>query len=135
MTQAKLLAQHRLFNRVRWVGIGLFVVALPVLPTTLFAATQGAVGWLFVLPAIGCLGLSLGAFGTANDTALHAARAAAQVGTLPADVAAELAHEERVRPARLLAIHHSPKASLLIPVIAAGLIAYMANQLAGALAT
>jgi hypothetical protein len=134
MNHAQLLAQQRLFARVRWVGVVLFGLALPVLPLVVWAAAQGQLRWILVLPSIGCLGLSLGAFGTANDTSLHAARAASALGPLPPEVASELAHEEAVRPARLRAIHASPKASFVIPVVALGLILWMARNLVVALA-
>ena len=134
MSAPSSLAQQRAFAWLRWVGVGLFVAALPLPPLAVYAALTGHLSPWGILPSIGCLGLSLGAFGTANDTSLHAARAAAAEGEVPAAVAAELAHERKVRPARLQALHASPKAAVVIPLVAIGLIVFVANRLAGALA-
>ena len=73
MTQAELLQTQDRFAKLRWLGVILFLVAIPILLLTLYGVVQGVVRPLHILPAIGCLGLSLGAFGTANDTSLHAA--------------------------------------------------------------
>lgn len=128
MSAAVLLARYRLYGRLRWVGVGLFCCALPILPLVIAAAAvyDGRWGWVF--PAIGTLGLSLGAFGTANDTALWSLRQAARLGALPAEAEAELRHELAVRPARLEALHDSPKASWLIPLLAASLIGWMGTR-------
>lgn len=133
MTQENLLRQRHAYARLRWVGVGLFAVALPILPLVIYGVFLGEVRPISLLPAIGCLGLSLGAFGTANDTSLHAARTAAERGELPPTVAAELAHEEAVRPQRLRELHSSPKAALVIPLVALALILYMGRHLAVAL--
>ncbi len=133
MTQAELLQTQDRFAKLRWLGVVLFLGAIPILPLTLYGVVQGVVRPLHILPAIGCLGLSLGSFGTANDTSLHAARTAAAQGPLPPAVSAELAHEVKVRPARLEALHSSPKASFAVPLVALALIVYMGRLLAAAL--
>ena len=117
-----------MYARLRWVGVACFIVAIPIPGLVLVSIVDGRLPWTWIFPAIGCLGLSLGTFGTANDTALHALRSAGAAG-LPADAAAELRHEEQVRPARLAQVHHSPKASFIIPLLAALLIAHVVRQL------
>ncbi|MSQ03919.1 MAG: hypothetical protein EXR71_18865 [Myxococcales bacterium] len=117
-----------MFARLRWFGVALFIVAVPIPGAVLVAIVQGSVPWTWIFPAMGCLGLSLGAFGTANDTALHALRTAGR-GGLPESAARELEHEEAVRPARLAQVHHSPKASVIIPFVAAALMVYVVRHL------
>jgi len=134
VTFAELLHRRDRFARLRWVGVVLFVLALPLLPLAIYGVVLGVVRPLSILPTIGCLGLSLGAVGTANDTSLHAARTAAERGELPRAAASELAHEEAVRPQRLRDLHSSPKAAVVIPLVAAGLILYMGRLLAEKLA-
>ncbi|GDX80099.1 hypothetical protein LBMAG42_19100 [Deltaproteobacteria bacterium] len=132
MTAEALVSRYRLYARLRWVGVGLFCCALPIPLLVVAAATMfdGRWGWLF--PAMGTLGLSLGAFGTANDTALWSLRQAARLGALPTDAASELRHELSARPERLEALHDSPKASWLIPIFAASLIGWMGMRVWGA---
>ena len=116
------------------MGVGCFMLSLPALPVAVYAAAKGNLPAAGILPAIGCLGLSLGAFGTANDTALHAARSAAALGALPAAAARELTHETTVRPARLLAVHSSPKAAFFILLAAMSLMGFTGRQILRALA-
>jgi hypothetical protein len=72
-----------------------------------------------MLPGVAALGLALGAFGINNDTALRLAEDAAGRGEpLPAWLSAELAHERRVRGARLGALHASPRAAWGMPFVA-----------------
>ncbi len=131
MSAASMLSRYRLYGRLRWVGVALFCCALPIPPLVIAAASlyEGRWGWLF--PAMGTLGLSLGAFGTANDTAIWSLREAAKLGPLPAKAEAELRHELAERPARLDAVHDSPKASWLIPLFAASLIGWMGLRVWG----
>ncbi len=117
-----------MFARLRWVGVACFIAAIPIPALVIVSIINGLVPWTWIFPAIGCLGLSLGAFGTANDTALHALRSVGREG-LSAAAAAELTQEEKVRPARLSQVHHSPKASFAIPLLAMMLIAYVVRNL------
>lgn len=127
------LARYGRYARLRWVGIAFFCAAVPIpfwaLATALLRE-EGRWGW--VLLSVGCLGLSLGSFGTANDSALSALREAARLGALPPGPAAELAHERAVRPARLAAVHDSPWASWLIPLAALSIIGWTTSRLWGA---
>lgn len=128
MSTEALLGRYRLYARLRWVGVVLFCCALPIPPLVVAAAALAGGRWGWLFPAMGTLGLSLGAFGTANDTALWSLRQAARSGALPPEAAAELRHEVAARPERLEALHDSPKASWLIPIFAATLIAWMGNR-------
>ncbi len=131
-----LLARYARFAALRWVGVVLFVLAVPVpIAAVLTAALRDEGRWLWLLPSVGCLGLALGSFGTANDTALYALREAGRLGVLPPGPAGELAHEARVRPARLQAVHDSPIASVLIPLVALGLNGWVSLRLWGAWAS
>ena len=131
MTVQGLRKTFGFYSRFRWIGVVLFAVAVPFPLVAVYTAAARGGHWGWILPSIGCMGLSLGAFGTSNDTAIHAARELAKRGAAHAS-AAELAHEERVRPKRLLAVHASPKAALIFPILAAALMAYMGHLLAGA---
>ncbi len=125
MSASTLLARYRRFGRLRWFGVALFCLAIPIPPTVLAAAILHDVRFTWLFPSIGCLGLSLGAFGAANDTALWSLREAAKLGPLPANALAELDHEREVRPARLMELHNSPKPSIVIPLIAVALISWV----------
>lgn len=131
MSAPALLSRYRRFSRLRWLGIALFCLALPIPPTVLATVLLHDARFTWLFPAIGCLGLSLGAFGAANDTALWSLREAAKLGPVPSGALAELDHEREVRPARLLALHDSPKASLVIPLLAGALIGWVSLSMVG----
>ncbi|MBM4368210.1 MAG: hypothetical protein FJ102_18505 [Deltaproteobacteria bacterium] len=120
------------FSSLRWVGIALFVVAIPLFALGLAALLAGRAGIGTALPGVAALGLSLGAFGTANDTALAAARNLARAGQAPAVAAAELDTEARKRAARLATLHASPKAAVIIPILVVALQAYLWPRVLGA---
>lgn len=132
MMQA-LLARYSRYAALRWVGVVFFCCAVPIPVWALATAILREDGrWGWVLLSMGCLGLSLGSFGTANDSALYALREAGRLGALPPGPAAELAHERAVRPARLAVVHDSPVASWLIPLFALAIIGWTTSRLWGA---
>lgn len=98
----------RFHRRFRYVGIGLFAVAVLVWVGVFVAVGTGRLAAGNVVLGFGGVILSLSAFGASNDTALHAALQlpAAQLGP---ELAAELALERRRRPKRLASVHGSPK--------------------------
>lgn len=131
---ASLLARARTHAALRWAGIATALVAVPTLLVTLWAAISGVGVWKLVAVGVFACGLSLGAFGANNDTCLHAAHILDERGvSLPAELAAELAHERRVRPERLLALHGTPTVGFVLPVVADLLVLFLAWRAASAL--
>lgn len=115
-------------TRLRWVGVALFAVALLLAALHVVLITRG-MAWPRAIPCILALGLSLSAFGTADDTALHGMRQLASPGPVPPRHAAEYDQERLRRPARVEAVHASPRAVWLIPlaaVVVIGLLSWRA---------
>jgi hypothetical protein len=134
LTDEALLARARRHAALRWAGIGTSLFAIAALGATVWAAATGAGPWKLVAVAVFTCGLSLGSFGANNDTSLHALRSLADSGAgLPRDMAEELAHERRVRPARLAALHSTPTVGLVLPVVADLLVLFLAWRAAIAL--
>lgn len=125
MSLESLMFSYNVFRRLRWVGVVLFVIALPIPVLTLANAALHGGRWLWVLASVPCLGLSLTAFGTANDTAIHALRELARRGAVPPGGVEELKTERARRPARLEELHASPKASVILPFVAAAVVGWM----------
>lgn len=132
MTAESLRAQYALFRRLRWLGVVLFLCAIPVPVGVILAAALHEGRWAWLIPTIGCFGLSLGTFGTANDTAIFALRELAKREPLAPAAEAELRQEVAKRPERLLEVHSSPKAAFIFPLLAIALIGWMAMRIAGA---
>ena len=103
---------------LRWIGVALFIAALPAVAVLLFNVAIGEAPLGHVMNCVLALGLSLGAFGTNNDTAVHTMRELARSKQLPPAFAPELAREKAVRAAGLSEIHASVKAGLVFPVLA-----------------
>jgi hypothetical protein len=59
---------------LRWIGVALFIAALPGVAVLLLHVVTGKSPVGHVMNCVLALGLSLGAFGTNNDTAVHAMR-------------------------------------------------------------
>lgn len=123
MTDSQLLGRWSIHRRWRWIGIVLFCLAAPGPLVALTSIFLKGASWKLVFLSIGTLGLSLGSFGTANDTAVHALRELANRGA-PIPDAHELASERERRPARLAALHDSPKAAFIMPIVVIGLFAW-----------
>ncbi len=117
MTTEQLASSYTLFSRLRWVGIASFALAAPLFVISVAALLVGRGGWGLVLPGVAALGLSLGAFGSANDSAIYAARELGLRGAAPPAAAAEVAVEAARRPARLAKAHASPKTAFAVPVL------------------
>lgn len=112
--------------RLRWVGVGLFVAALCLLPARAVLVYRGVLAPLpGILPNFAALGISLGAFGVANDTVLFALRQLDALGGVPARHAAELAHERTVRPRHLEGALSEPMIAVALPSIAFGLVCWL----------
>ena len=119
MTVERLAAVAARYAALRWLGMGLFMASAATFLLALTAAALGRAEWLHALPGIFAMGMSLGAFGTANDTAVHAMAELARRGALPERHRGELATEQSRRPGRLESVHASPRAALVFPVLAA----------------
>lgn len=117
------------FTRLRWVGIGLFVLAALLLVGTLVEIALGVASWGRLPLAIFGLGLALGSFGAANDTAVHAMDFLARHGLLPERHAAEYAHERATRPERLPQLHASPRVATILPLVDAAVLGLLAWRL------
>ncbi|MFN7144957.1 MAG: hypothetical protein ACK4YP_14365 [Myxococcota bacterium] len=106
------------YTRLRWVGIALFCVAAPNLVAGIAAVAAGRAGFGLVPVCLLALGLSLGAFGTNDDAALHAFSELDRRSALPGRFRAEWDGERKRRPARSSGLHDHPKASLVMPLAA-----------------
>ena len=113
-------ALHRLHlhARLRWTGVALFLAALPGVILLVARVVQGSSPASHLLACVLALGVSLGAFGTNNDTAVHAMRELAAANALPQAFGAELAEERRLRRKALAELHASVKAALVFPLLA-----------------
>jgi hypothetical protein len=124
-----------LHARVRWVGVACACLAFLELLLLVVAASRGLSPWSRVPLGLFTTGISLGAFGANNDTALVlAARVADAGGALPPSLHEELAHEARARPSHVSGLHASPRASWVLPVLALALVAWLGWRLATAFA-
>lgn len=123
--QSPLLNSPLLYARLRWLGIALFLLALPAFLGTLGAVATGKLTAGRLLLAFGACALSLASFGTASDTALALAR-----DQKHPDLQAELDHEKAVRASHLRELQPSPKMALLFPVGAILAILVVTSRLA-----
>jgi hypothetical protein len=110
---------------LRWIGVALFIAALPGVAVLLLHVVTGKSPVGHVMNCVLALGLSLGAFGTNNDTAVHAMRELARSGQLPDAYGPELARERAVRAAGLAEVHASVKAGLVFPLLATAGVAWL----------
>lgn len=106
------------YSRLRWVGMGLFLVGVASFALAAAGVAAGHPARTLLVALFGT-GLALGAFGAANDTALHAMLQLQRAAALPERHAAELRHEGNVRGPRLRTLHPSPKAAAILPAVSA----------------
>lgn len=118
MDEAALLTTMRRHARLRWLGVGFFLVSVPLLAFSIYLFAGGLVPGRRVLVSVFCLGMSLGSFGTNNDTALWAMAELQRRGKLVEPFVAELRHEAAVRADRLREAHASQKAGFVLPLLA-----------------
>jgi hypothetical protein len=110
---------------LRWIGVALFISALPGVAVLLFHVATSKAPLGYVMNCVLALGLSLGAFGTNNDTAVHEMRELARSGELPSSFGPELARERAVRAVGLAEVHASVKAGFVFPVLATAGVAWL----------
>lgn len=115
MVAEQSLALAAFHRRFRHLGMALFLLAAAVELGVLVDVVRGLLPLRNLLLGVFALGTALGAFGTSNDTALHAMLQAE--GQLPPEMAAELAQERRLRKARLASLHASPKMAFVLPLV------------------
>ncbi|MSP54599.1 MAG: hypothetical protein EXR69_03195 [Myxococcales bacterium] len=125
MSVMHLSSRLRVHSVLRWSGVVLFLAALPGVGLLIHHVIQGTSPASHLLACVMALGVSLGAFGTNNDTAVHAMRELADVGALPGAFRDELAEERRFRPKELVDVHASVKAALVFPLLAACAVAWL----------
>ena len=120
--------------RLRALGGLLFCLALGLFGVGIFAILSGSLPAGRIMPCILALGLSLASFGTADDSLLATLKGLRRAGALPARWAQEWQAEVGRRPRRLKEIHASPRAVLLIPLLASLALVLVGRMLALALA-
>ena len=117
---ADLAAVARRYARLRWIGIGLFWISLILFGALVLAvAAYGLPPYRLMLGFL-CMGLSLGSFGTASDTALWAMRELRSRNQLPPEFRKEWQQEVSLRADRIRGLHAAPRMALLMPILAMG---------------
>lgn len=122
------MGEVRRHAALRWVGIGLFGIALAVAGWHVWLVATAGMPWTKVIPCVLGLGLSLGAFGANDDTALAAMVNLERVPGGPEFP--DLVEERRRRPARMAHVHSSPRTGLVLPVVAGVIVALLAARAA-----
>lgn len=107
----------------RWAGLrvlggGLFFMAVGLFSLGLFTIFSGQLPLGRVMPCMLTMGLSLASFGTADDTLLATLKALRRQGPLAPNWAEEWQKEAIRRPRRLKEVHASPRAAMVIPLLA-----------------
>ncbi len=111
-----------LHARLRWCGALLLPVALGSLFVHGWLVWRGAEPTGRMMLGVFATLVSLGAFGTNDDSMLEASRRAG--ASLPAPLAGELDREVRVRPARVRDATAHPRAGRILPVVATVAVAW-----------
>ncbi len=115
---ALLLDRLQRHANLRWVGVGLFLASAPGVVLVVGRVVTGHAPLGYLIACLGAVGLPLGAFGTNNDTAVHAMRELDAERGLPSRFAEELADERRLRAEELAEVHASPKSAFVFPILA-----------------
>lgn len=118
----------RRHGALRWGGIGLFGLALGVTAWHCWLVATAGMPWTKVIPCLLGLGLSLGAFGANDDTALAAMASLESVPGAPAYP--DLVEERRRRPGRMAHVHSSPRTGMILPLVAGVIVALLAARAA-----
>lgn len=120
-----LTSRLHLHARLRWVGVALFTVACPAVLAVVTRVVLGLAPPGHLVVCVASLLSSLSAFGTNNDTAVHAMRELARLRQLPDAFRTELASERAQRPKGLADVHASPRAGLVTPVVSALVVSWL----------
>lgn len=119
-------------TRMRWLGAVSLTLAVPVVTAGLAALATGRIGGSVLPLCFVSIIASISAFGTNDDTALHAMAELDRGERLPPRHAAELAAESRKRPARIAEVHAHPKASYFLPLFSLSAVVWTAVVVARA---
>lgn len=120
------VAAVRRHRALRVVGMLLFIVAAALFFAHVPLVLDGRMAWYRIIPCLIGPGLSLGAFGANDDSVLHALATLERAGRAPEAWRAELEKERQKRPARVAGAHASPKAGVILPLVATGVIVLLA---------
>ncbi|MDP2312550.1 MAG: hypothetical protein Q8P41_06560 [Pseudomonadota bacterium] len=132
MQAERWMARADRHTRIRWIGAAAFCVAAVVMAGGLSAIVTGQAPLKLLPWCILAMGLSLGAFGTNDDTALHALAELSRQGAVPARHQAEWDHERKVRGARIQGLHTHPKTSFVLPILALAALSVAASRVGAA---
>lgn len=125
---ATLVQRVALHAKLRWVGIVLFTIAVPAAIVVIIRVMLGLSPPGHLVVCLAGLLSSLSAFGTNNDTAVHAMRELDRLRALPEAFRAELRDEQARRPKVLAEIHSSPKAALVVPLVAVLVVSWLYHR-------
>lgn len=105
-------------SQLRWLGVVFFCLAALQFLGMVGAVVAGHATIGKAVLSIFGLGMSMGTFGTNDDSALYAMRELHRNGILPERFRAEWQIEVERRPQRIPALHDAPKASIILPIVA-----------------
>ena len=128
---ATLRARLVLHSRLRWVGVALFAIAIPGVLAVVTRVVLGMSPPGHLVVCFASLLSSLSAFGTNNDTAVHAMRELGRLRALPDGFRDELRDEQTARPRALADVHASTKAGLIMPVVASLVVSWLYYRACG----
>ncbi len=117
-------------SRLRWLGAPLLLTGASGLFYALFSALGGGAWFIVALGALGT-GLGLASFGANHDTAMAFGFVAMEESDLPAGLRAEVDEELQRDRAAVLGLRPSPRAAIVVPLIAIGLQSYVWWTLVG----
>lgn len=126
MQAEQLASRADLHGRLRWLGVAFFAVAAVLFVGGVGAVVTGKSGGGIIPWCLLSMGVSLGTFGTNDDTTLHLLTELARKEALPTRHRGEFDAERKVRGARLSTLHDHPKAAFIMPAVAILAIAYAA---------
>lgn len=125
---ATLVHRVSLHAKLRWVGIVLFTIAVPAAIVVVTRVILGLSPPGHLVVCVAGLLSSLSAFGTNNDTAVHAMRELDRLHALPDAFRGELRDEQARRPKVLAEVHASPKAALVVPLVAVVVVTWLFHR-------
>lgn len=125
---ATLVHRVALHSKLRWLGIVLFTLAVPAAIVVITRVVLGLSPPGHLVVCLAGLLSSLSAFGTNNDTAVHAMRELDRLRALPDAFRAELRDEQARRPKVLAEVHASPKAALVVPIVSVLVVTWLFHR-------
>lgn len=126
------VARTVLHARLRWLGAPLLLTGVAAVIGAVFYIAGTGEWFVFALAAFGA-GLGLASFGANHDTAMALGYSVLDSGGLPPGLRAELDRELARDRAAIIALRAAPRISLVIPLIAILIQAYVWWTLLGGL--